>query len=81
MLAGIRDIDALLLQLGDHSGCYEKHRLYNDLLTAKIALTSALERKESTGCHFREDSEIENEQYRIIIQNLDSVMSLSHEAV
>jgi aspartate oxidase len=78
---GIAGIDEMLAQLGEYRGCYQKHRLYNDLLTAKIALASALDRKESIGCHFREDSAEENQRYRIIIQNSDSGLALSHEAV
>lgn len=78
---GVEQIDTLLLFLGDHKGCFEKHRLYNDLLTAKIALLSALERKESVGCHYREDSEPEALPYRIIIQNKDGQLMLSKESV
>ena len=78
---GIEKIDTLLLFLGDHVGCFEKHRLYNDLLTARIALLSALERKESVGCHYREDSQKEELPYRIIIQNKDGQCALSKESV
>ncbi|MBE6975967.1 MAG: FAD-dependent oxidoreductase [Ruminococcaceae bacterium] len=78
---GIAEIDKLLEQLGDHRGCYEKHRLYNDLLTARIAFVSALARKESIGCHCREDSIQETEVYRIIIQNKDGGFALSKESV
>lgn len=78
---GIEKIDILLSSLGDHKGCYEKHRLYNDLTTARIAFLSALERKGSVGCHVREDSIEENEPYRIIIQNKEKGMTLSKESV
>ena len=78
---GIEQTDVLLSFLGDHKGCFEKHRLYNDLLTAKIALLSALERKESVGCHYREDSQKEELPYRIIIQNKDGQCALSKESV
>lgn len=81
MLEGMQGIDALLEALGDHIGCYEKHRLYNDLITAKIALISALHRKESVGCHYREDSIKENTKYRVIIQNSDGGFALSKESV
>ena len=57
------------------------HRLYNDLITARLALLSALERKESIGCHYREDSVKESEQYRVIIENKDGCFSLSHNKV
>lgn len=81
MQEGIHVIDRLLAQLGEHRGCYRKHRLYNDLITAKISLTSALARKESVGCHYREDSIEEHEHYRIIIQYADGGLALSHETV
>ena len=81
LLAGIAKADSLLAQLGQHQGCYEKHRLYNDLITARIALTSALERKESVGCHYREDSKPEALPYRIIIKHKDGQMCLSKESV
>ena len=78
---GITKADDLLLSLGDHRGCFEKHRLYNDLLTAKIALLSALERKQSVGCHYREDSQPEENSYRIIISHKDGSLLLSKESV
>jgi hypothetical protein len=49
-------VDALTAQLGNHENCYEKHRLYNDLLTARMAFLCALHRKGSVGCHVREDT-------------------------
>ena len=78
---GVEKIDTLLLFLGDHKGCFEKHRLYNDLITARIAMLSALERKQSVGCHVREDSVEEAIPYRIIIQNQDGELIASKESV
>ena len=78
---GIAQTDALLATLGDYKGCYEKHRLYNDLLTARIALLSALHRKQSVGCHYRDDSVNEPIPYRIIIQNKDGQLCLSKDSV
>lgn len=78
---GIQAVNALLAELGDHQNCYLKHRLFNDLLTAKIALISAKCRKGSVGCHVREDSQTEDLQYRIIIQNKDGGFALSKESV
>ena len=81
LLDGIRKTDALVSELGDYHGCFEKHRLYNDLLTARIALVSALERKQSVGCHYREASQPEALPYRIIIEHKDGQMNLSKESV
>ena len=81
MKADICEIDKLITQLGEYRGSYEKHRLYNDLLTSRLTLTSCLERKESIGCHYRADSVAETEKYRIVIQNKDGGFSLSHETI
>lgn len=79
--AGLRQTDALLSHLGTYKNCYEKHRLYNDLLTSRMALMSALHRKESCGCHTREDSRKEAVPYRIIIENTRDGFALSQEPI
>ena len=78
---GIVQTDTLLSQLGEHENCYEKHRLYNDLLTTKMALLSALERTGSCGCHTREDSRESKDPYRIIVQNVQGELTLQKESV
>ena len=78
---GVGEIDALRLQLPDHENCYELQRLYNDLLTAKIAMASALYRKGSVGCHYRADQEQEDRSYRILIKNTQDGFTLSEEPV
>lgn len=65
---GIAEIAGLLEGLGEYQGCYRKHRLYNDLLTASITMSGALERKGSVGCHCRLDAAEENARYRVVIQ-------------
>ena len=66
--SGLAEIDRMLESLGDFSSCYERFRLYNDLLTAKITMVSALERRSDVGCHCRSDSVEESEKYRIEIK-------------
>ena len=78
---GISQVDDLLNRLGNHENSYEKHRLYNDLLTARMALLSAHCRKNSVGCHVREDSIEEEETYRIVIENKGTGFALSRESV
>lgn len=78
---GISRVDDLLNRLGSHQNSYEKHRLYNDLLTARMALLSALCRKNSVGCHVREDSMEEEKTYRIVIENKGTGFALSRESV
>lgn len=78
---GLRQIDSMLAALPDHENCYELHRLYNDLLTAKMAMASALYRKGSVGCHYRSDAKPEDRTYRIVIKNTADGFTLSDEPV
>lgn len=77
---GLQETAALLRELGEYRNSYEKHRLYNDLLTARIALLSALCRKSSVGCHVREDA-VEEAPSRIIIENKAGQMRLLRERI
>lgn len=78
--AGLAETKRLIEALGDHKGCYEKHRLYNDLLTTRIAFTSALHRKDSVGCHFREDA-VKETPGRVIVQNNAGQMTALREEI
>lgn len=78
---GLRQINSLLFKLPDCTNSYEMQRLRNDLLTAKIAMASALHRKGSVGCHYRADQEQENRSYRIIIKNTADGLALSEKPV
>ena len=64
---GFALVQNMLSQLGEHRKCYQKFRLYNDLLTAQITLLSALTRKGSIGCHCRADATAEESAYRVVI--------------
>ena len=64
---GLALVQQMLGQLGEHRKCYQKYRLYNDLLTAKITLLSALTREGSIGCHHRSDAVAETGAYRVVI--------------
>ena len=77
---GIAQTDALLSGLGEHAHCFEKHRLYNDLITARMALLSALARRGSVGCHFREDSADEAAN-RVILENRAGQMTVLREEI
>ena len=78
---GIAEITKLLQLLGDYQGCYEKHRLYNDLLTARITMVSALERKGSVGCHCRADAVEEKAAYRVLIKKDGETMRVSRVSI
>ena len=78
---GLEAISRMFHSLGDHQNCYEKHRLYNDLLTAYLAMLSALERKGSIGCHCRQDAVEEETVYRVVIQKDGEEMNLCRTQV
>ena len=77
---GIQETDLLLEMLGDCKWCYEKHRLYNDLLTARMAFASAIARKGSAGCHFREDA-VEESPSRVVIEKKAGRMNVLREMI
>lgn len=77
---GIAQTDLLLSQLGVYEYCYEKFRLYNDLLTARMALCAAYQRKGSVGCHFREDA-AQEVPYRLIVENKAGQMHVLQEKI
>lgn len=81
LLDGIEQLDRLLEQTQNHENCYELHRLYNDLLTARLAMMSALHRTDSVGCHYRQDAQQSKSPYRIIIKHTQSGFALSEESV
>ena len=78
---GIDEITELRGRLGEHHGCYQKHRLYNDLLTAHIAMASALERSGNAGCHYRTDAVEEGTLYRVIIKKDGETMNVCRESI
>ena len=51
MKKALADVTQLCDFLRDHEDSYDAWRLYNDAVTAKYALESALARKNSLGCH------------------------------
>lgn len=69
-LAGMQlRIKELLMEAGQCRDAYfHGFRLYNDILTARLALRSALERKGSIGVHARTDSIPEEEGYHILLE-------------
>ena len=81
MIQGIKALDTMLAGLGAYEGSYEKHRLYNDLLTAKTVMVSALERKDSVGCHCRSDALEEKEIYRVEVKNAAGEMTCLRTSV
>ena len=52
---GLSEVDRMLHRVADHENSFAAYRLYNDLVTARLAFEAALARKESLGCHYREN--------------------------
>ena len=78
---GIHMITDMQKELGKYQNCYEKHRMYNDLLTAKITMVSALERSSSVGCHCREDAIEETGTYRVEIKKNGGCMDVHRKPI
>ena len=63
-------------------GCYERLRLQNDLTAALLLVNAALERRESVGCHIREDCPgREKERYRILLSRGDRGLKIRKVAL
>ena len=69
------EIKEILEILGSEKS-YEARRLYHDSLTALIAICSAKTRKESIGCHVRDDSGTEDKKYRVVVKKGESSMEI-----
>ena len=78
---GIDSVREMFSTIGDFEGCFEKHRLYNDLLTAHVTLVSALERTSNVGCHCRADSIEETNKYRIEIKKNGEGMDVHRKSI
>ena len=78
---GIHTVTSMIKKLGNYQNCYEKHRMYNDLLTAYITMVSALERSSSVGCHCREDAIEEMETYRVEIKKNGGCMDVHRKPI
>jgi fumarate reductase (CoM/CoB) subunit A len=89
-----KELSGLLSELSEGAACnnpqsinapgvYKRMRLYNDVLTAYLAATAALERKESVGCHIRSDSQAKDrsERYRILIEKDCEDVKVSKEPI
>ena len=59
---------------------YERLRLENDLIAARLTLLSALERRETVGCHVRLDYPgREAKPYRVVLELKDNVLQLNRQ--
>ena len=72
-------LDALDAQLGEYCHSYEKYRLHNDILTAKLLLKAAMARKTSVGCHVWETEGEPEEPYRVVLRSQDGEIAVTKE--
>lgn len=79
-LSALREVrEMLALPFSENS--FEELRFRNDLLTARLSLTAALERKGSVGCHIREDAVEEKEKYRLLLKLNGAEITVKREPV
>ena len=81
MTEALEQLDAIASDLDNWENSFEGYRLHNDLTTARMALVSALERRNSVGCHIRDDAVEEAGPYRVIIQNAGGRMAVLRERI
>ena len=71
----LAELDA---RLGDYVHSFDKFRLHNDILTAKLLLRAAMARKTSVGCHVWETEGAKEDPYRVVLQSENGEILVSH---
>lgn len=71
----LEELDA---KLGDYAHSFDKFRLHNDVLTAKLLLRAAMARKTSVGCHVWETEGEKEDPYRVVLQSENGEILVSH---
>lgn len=74
----LEELDA---RLGEYRHSYEKFRLHNDILTARLLLKAAMARKTSVGCHVWEAEGEGEAPYRVILEQKDGRIDVSRESL
>ena len=74
-------LEALGSSLGEHRHSYEKFRLHNDILTARLLLKAVQERKPSIGCHIWETDGEDEKPYRVILKQADGEINVRREKI
>ena len=67
--------------LGEYTHSYEKFRLHNDILTARLLLRAAMARKTSVGCHVWEAEGEQEAPYRVVLRLVDGKTAVTREAL
>lgn len=83
--ANLPEAEALLEELdaslGEYRHSFDKFRLHNDILTAKLLLKAAMARSTSVGCHVWETEGGQEAPCRVILKNRDGEIAVSKEAL
>jgi aspartate oxidase len=74
----LEELDA---SLSEYRYSFDKFRLHNDILTAKLLLKAAMARKTSVGCHVWETEGEKEAPYRVVLQSVDDKIAVSQEAL
>ena len=72
----LEELDA---SLGQYRHSYEKFRLHNDILTAKLLLRGAMARPTSVGCHVWKTEGEAEAPYRVVLKKQDGQIAVSRE--
>ena len=74
----LEELDA---RLGDYVHSFDKFRLHNDILTAKLLLRAAMARPTSVGCHVWETEGEKEAPYRVVLQSVDGKIAVTKESL
>ena len=72
-------LEALDASLGEYRHSFDKFRLHNDILTAKLLLKAAMARKTSVGCHVWEAEGAQEAPYRVVLQSENGGIAVTKE--
>lgn len=77
-----RELEALAASVGEYRESYDKFRLHNDILTARLLLHGAMARPTSVGCHIWEaEGEGEEAPYRVVLKQKDGEIAVHREDI
>ena len=76
-MSALNEVEQILQAVSGFENSFSAVRLRHDTLTAKIALSCAIERKESIGCHIRDDIVLQETQpYTLFVKQEKGQMKI-----
>ena len=76
-----QELAKLSASLGGYRDSYDKFRLHNDILTARLLLSGAMARPASVGCHIWENEGAAEAPYRVVLKSQDGEIIVSREMI